>query len=92
MFQAESDSSQALETVAAGSAVREPGSPESGSGVVPSFLWQLKGYHKNLRRKQFEALVLAILPKPGKHRKTLLPHEWTALGTCVDPIEVNGYL
>ena len=32
MFQAESDSSQALKTVAAGSAVREPGSPESGSG------------------------------------------------------------
>jgi len=61
-----------------------------GQGVVRAFLWQLEGYHKNLRRKQFEALALAILSKPGKHRKTLLPHEWTALGTCAGPIEVDG--
>ena len=69
-----------------------PAAQNLGQGVVPAFLWQLEGYHKNLRRKQFEVLALAILSKPGKHRKTLLSHEWPALGTCADPIEVDGYL
>jgi len=69
-----------------------PAAQNLGQEVVPAFLWQLEGYHKNLRRKQFEALALAMLSKPGEHRKILLPTEWTALGTCADPIEVDGYL
>ena len=89
----EFDSSQAPQTVAAGSAVREPGRPESGPGDGALLPLADQRLSQKLGTKAHRGVGSGnAFSKPGKHRKTLLPHEWTALGTCVDPIEVNGYL